>query len=178
MAPLGTGGAGGGGGSTNRRWDGDAARRRRQAEEMAADRGWIFDGVIEFERRRVQAERGMPSTPPHQDTPTAVPLHHRAAPSAAAQPAAAFLLLLPPSPPIPQALGPPPAPPPPGLPPNPAATPPRPAGVAPDFQAEIDADWERRLQEAHLHNQREMDRLERQRMEGLLPQNLREEAEF
>ena len=145
---------------------------------MAAERGWIFDGVIEFERRRVQAERGLPSTPPHhQDTPTAVPLHHRAAPTAAAQPAAAFLPLLPPSPPIPQALGPPPAPPP-GLPPNPVATPPRPAGVAPDFGADADADWERRLQEAHLHNQREMDRLERQRMEGLLPQNLREEAEF
>ena len=144
--------------------------------ERGEGRVGILDGVIQSERERVQAARGAPSTP-HQDSTAAVPLHHRAAPTAAAQPAAAFLPLLPPSPPIPQALGPSPAPPP-GLPPNPAATPPRPAGAAPDFEAEIDVDWERRLQEAHLHNQREMDRLERRRMEGLLPQNLRDEAEF
>ena len=71
----------------------------------------------------------------------------------------------------------PPAPhraPPPGMPPppNPASTPPRPVGIAPDFEADWQADLERRLKEAHLHNQQE---LERRRMEGLLPQNLREE---
>ena len=52
-----------------------------------------------------------------------------------------------------------------------ASTPPRPVGIAPNFAVDFEADMERRLKEAHLHNQQQ---LERRRMEGLLPQDLKD----
>lgn len=125
---------GGGGNGGGPQYDFDGARRRRQAEELA-EQG-IFVG--EFAGRAQAAQ---------QDTPMAVPLHHRTAHSEPQPPAATLppFLPLPPSP-TPTSYA---------IPPLPTAAAVAPDVLAPDFS--VDGQL-----------------AERRRMEELLPRDLRD----
>ena len=146
--------ANGGGGGGSSRWDGDAARRRRQAEELA-ERGIFFGEFAEG----TQAQAVGNAPPPHQDPPTAVPLHHRTAlsepqpPVALPAPTTTFYAL---HPLIPTPLSPP-------------------NTQVPDFSVYAEAALKRQMQEAHLQNAAQLaQQAESWQMEESLPWDLRD----